>query len=232
MWNNWSQWISLSDMMTWLMLVFLLISILVISEIQEKEENKNKILIEYSNVKDEIYKDLKKSFEDKEKELEMTISNDLSIKFTNPDVLFADNNKNNPYWFKSILNDFIPQYISIINNSKYNWKIKEIRVEWHAGKCLSSEYMYCLTLSQWRSNSVLQYIFSNNTYKNLNIDDKDKLKFLFTSNGMSDWKNLDTNGEYIYYSNNDLDAKVSRRVEFRIVSNSEDLVNDLLNNLK
>jgi hypothetical protein len=79
------------------MLVFLLISILVISEIQEKEENKNKILIEYSNVKDEIYKDLKKAFEEKEKEWEMTISNDLSIKFTNPDVLFADNNKKIPY---------------------------------------------------------------------------------------------------------------------------------------
>jgi hypothetical protein len=76
------------------MLVFLLISILVISEIQEKEENKNKILIEYSNVKEEIYKDLKKAFKEKEKEWEMTIDDDLTIKFTNPDVLFDANDKN------------------------------------------------------------------------------------------------------------------------------------------
>lgn len=227
-----SQWISLSDMMTWLMLVFLLISILVISEIQEKEENKNKILIEYSNVKEEIYKDLKKAFKEKEKEWEMTIDDDLTIKFTNPDVLFDANDKNITSWFRNILNEFIPKYLSIINNSKYNWKIKEVRVEWHAWRCLDSEYMYCLTLSQWRSNSVLQYIFTNDSYKELNIEDKDKLKFLFTSNWMSDWKNLDSSWEYVFFSKKELDAKVSRRVEFRIVSNSEDLVEDLLNNLK
>jgi hypothetical protein len=75
------------------MLVFLLISILVISEIQHKEENNNRILIEYSNVKEEIYKDLKKAFKEKEKKWEMTINDDLTIKFTNPDVLFEPNNK-------------------------------------------------------------------------------------------------------------------------------------------
>ena len=45
--NNSAQWISLSDMMTWLMLIFLLISILVISEVKEFEEelkNYNSIL--------------------------------------------------------------------------------------------------------------------------------------------------------------------------------------------
>jgi hypothetical protein len=36
----------------------------------------------------------------------------------------------------------------------------------------------------------------------------------------------------VFFSKKELDAKVSRRVEFRIVSNSEDLVEDLLNNLK
>lgn len=219
-------------MMTWLMLVFLLISILVISEIQEKEEEKNRILIEYSNVKEELYKDLKKAFEEKEKEWEMLIDEDLTIKFTNPDVLFEPNSKNINWWFKTILDEFIPQYLSILSNSKYDWKIKEIRVEWHAWRCSESEYMYCLTLSQWRSNSVLGYIFNNEYYENLELESKKMLKFLFTSNWMSNWKNLDSEWKYVYYSKNDVNAKVSRRVEFRIVSNSEDLVNDLLKNLK
>jgi hypothetical protein len=161
----------------------------------------------------------------------MTINDDLTIKFTNPDVLFEPNNKSITNWFKIILDEFIPKYLSIINNSKYDWKIKEIRIEWHAWKCLESEYMYCLTLSQWRANSVLQYIFNNNSYKNLDKEHKDKLKFLFTSNWMSNWKNLDSNWKYVYYSKKELDAKVSRRVEFKIVSNSEDLVEDLLKNL-
>lgn len=226
--NNSSQWISLSDMMTWLMLVFLLISILTMSEIKKKEEVKNKVLVEYSNVKEEIYNDLKKAFADKEEKWEMKIGDDLSIRFTNPDILFEPDKNNIKEWFASILNEFIPKYLSIINNKKYEDKIKEVRIEGHAWKCLDFEYMECLWLSQSRANSVLQYVISNNYYVNLNKADKDKFKFLLTSNWMSDWRNLDSTWEYVYNSKKELDSKVSRRVEFRIVSNSEDLVEELL----
>ncbi len=227
-----SQWISLSDMMTWLMLVFLLISILVISEIQEEEKEKNKILVEYSNVKDEIYKDLKKAFEEKEQDWDMSIDDDLTIKFSNPEVLFEANSSRIRPSFSIILDEFVPQYLEIIDSKKYNNKIKEVRVEWHAGRCLDSEYWVCLKLSQWRANSVVQNIFLNSTFKNFSSKQKQKMKFLFTSNGMSDGKNLDSWGEYIYYSNSELDPWVSRRVEFRIVTNSEELVDELINKIK
>lgn len=229
--KNWSQWISLSDMMTWLMLVFLLISVLVISEIQEKDKSKNKILIEYFNTRDDLYKDLKESFKGNEEEWWMTISNDLSVKFGNPDILFKPNSKNLTQWFKDILDQFLPKYISIINNNKYDWKIKEIRIEGHAWNCSDSEYMYCLDLSQWRSNSVLEYWFKNWTYKNLSFEDQDKMRFLITSNWMSNWKNLDSYWEYTFFSKNSVDAKRSRRVEFRIISNSENLINELSGDL-
>lgn len=227
-----SQWISLSDMMTWLMLVFLLISILVISEIQEKEKEQNRVLLEYSNVKTEIFKDLKKAFEEKQQDWDMTIDEDLTIKFSNPDVLFEANSSRIRLWFTEILNDFIPEYLEIINAEKYNEKITEVRIEWHAGKCLDSEYWICLNLSQWRANSVLQYIFQWNEYISLEDEQQQRLKFIFTSNWMSDWKNLDSSGAYVYYSDNELDAWVSRRVEFRIVTNSEELVDELLNKIK
>ncbi|MBT3726871.1 hypothetical protein HOG21_04135 [bacterium] len=45
--------------------------------------------------------------------------------------------------------------------------------------------MYCLTLSQNRSNSVLNYIFNSNEFRKLSEIDKEKLKFVITSNGMS-----------------------------------------------
>lgn len=227
-----SQWISLSDMMTWLMLVFLLIAILVMSEIQEDEKEKNKVLLEYSNVKNEIYKDLKKAFEEKEQDWDMTIDDDLTIKFSNPEVLFEANSSIIRPRFSFILEEFVPEYLEIIDSAKYDNKIKEVRVEWHAGRCLESEYWICLNLSQWRANSVLQNIFSNSTFLNFDSRQQQKIKFLFTSNGMSDWKNLDSGWEYIYYSNKDLDPWVSRRVEFRIVTNSEELVDELLNKIK
>ena len=229
--NNWSHWISLSDMMTWLMLVFLLISILVISEIQTQQENKNKILIEYNNTKEEIHKDLLLAFEEKEKEWQMTITNDLTIKFNNEDILFDPHKTNLKDWFKNILDNFIPWYLSIINNPKYEWKIKEIRIEWHAWDCSEDLYFYCLWLSQWRSNSVLEYFLNSNYYKNSSENDKSKFKFLITSNGMSTWKNLDNSWNYTYYSKNKVNTAISKRVEFKIVTNSEDLVDNLINNL-
>ena len=227
-----SQWISLSDMMTWLMLVFLLISILVISKIQEEEKEKNRILLEYSNVKNEIYKDLKKAFEEKEQEWDMTIEEDLTIKFSENEIWFWANSSIIPVGFQSILNEFTPEYLSIINADKYSWKIKEVRIEGHAWKCNLNQYWVCLNLSQQRANSVMQYIFNHNSYYDLAQNKKNTLKFIFTSNGMSDWKNLDSSWEYVYKSKKELDSWISRRVEFRIVTNSEELVGELLNKIK
>lgn len=116
-------------MMTGLMLVFLLISVLVISEIQQKEEQKNKILIEYSNAKEEIYKDLKKVFEEKEKEWNMTISEDLTIKFNDTDILFEANQAAIRPRFAEILNEFAPKYLAIIGDEKYNKKIESVMIE-------------------------------------------------------------------------------------------------------
>lgn len=77
--------------MTGLMFVFLLISVAFMADLQKQEDNKNRVLLEYNNTQGEILKDLKIAFQDKEKEWEMTIDDDLSIKFTNPDVLFDPN---------------------------------------------------------------------------------------------------------------------------------------------
>lgn len=226
-----SQWISLSDMMTWLMLVFLLISVLVISEIQEQQDNKNRILLEYNNTQDEILKELKKAFQEKEKEWEMTIDDDLSIKFTNPDVLFEPNISTLTQGFRDILDQFIPLYISIVNDEEYKDSIIEVRIEWHAWKCEDIEYMSCLKLSQERSNAVLWYIFNHPEYIWISEKNKKKLKFWFTSNGMSNGKNLDSSWGFIYDSWKQLDPKLSRRVEFKIVTNSEVLVKELINNI-
>lgn len=226
--NNWlSQWISLSDMMTWLMLVFLLLSIFIMAELEKQQKEKNRILIEYNNTKDDILNDLKKAFEEKEEEWQMNISDDLSIKFSNPDVLFFPDSPILRDEFKEILDEFIPWYISIINNEKYLDWIKEVRIEWHAWKCLDSQYEICLNLSQQRANNVLLYIFSNNSYYKLKEENKDKIKFWLTSNWMSNWRNIDSEWHFTYKSKKNLDSQKSRRVEFRIVTNSEDLIKKL-----
>jgi outer membrane protein OmpA-like peptidoglycan-associated protein len=111
------------------MLVFLLLSIFVMAEIQKKDNEKKIILIEYNNSKDDLYKELKKAFEEKKDEWQMEIEDDLTIKFTNPDVLFEANDSKLRIRFKNILEEFVPKYLSIINEAVYKDKIKEIRIE-------------------------------------------------------------------------------------------------------
>lgn len=228
----WNQWISLSDMMTWLMLIFLLISILTISEIQKKEENKNRILIEYSNVKEDIYKDLKKAFEEKNEKWDMIVSDDLTIKFNNNELLFEANKSEIRKKFQDILDEFIPKYFEIINDKKYSWKIKEIYIEWHASGRWCIDYLTCLDISQERANSVLKYIFNSEYFKNLSESDKKKLEFMLTSSWFSSWRNLDKNWDSSFYSWLERDDDKSRRVEFRILTNSDELIENIIKNIK
>lgn len=215
-------------MMTGLMLVFLLLSVFVMSEIQKKDNDKKQLLVEYTNSKKELYNDIKKAFEEKEEEWQMQIEDDLTIKFTNPDVLFEPNSPQLKENFTNILNDFIPKYLEIINSNKYKNNIKEIRVEWHAWKCTDEEYLVCLNLSQERANNVLITLFKNPSFIDLPKINKTKMKFWLTSNWMSNWKNLDSDWNYVYLSKWELDASVSRRVEFRIVTNSTELIEKIL----
>lgn len=233
MWkDSWEHWISLSDMMTGLMLVFLLISIVTISEIQKREINKNQIILEYNNTKEDISNDLKKAFQKNSKEWNMLLSSDLTIKFNNNELLFEANKSELKEEFKKILDVFIPKYFSIINNEKYNWKIKWVYIEWHAAWNWCLDYLECLRLSQERANSVLTYIFNSNYYKNLSLKDKRNIEFLLTSSWFSNWRSLDKNGNYIISSNIKKDNYKSRRVEFRILTNSDELIEKILNNKK
>jgi outer membrane protein OmpA-like peptidoglycan-associated protein len=61
----------------------------------------------------------------------MKISPDLEIKFNKEDINFETDSYILPENFKNILKDFIPKYLKIINNKKYNNKIKEIKILGH-----------------------------------------------------------------------------------------------------
>lgn len=224
-----SSWIRLSDLMTALMIMFLLISILAIYQIQKREEFKKNLFVEYSESKQKIYEELHGAFKDKFDKWDMVLDKDLSIKFTNPDVLFAYKSPELTPKYKEILDQFIPEYLAIINKSEYKDKIKEVRVEGHTA--FDEDYMYSISLSQERSNSVLNYIFNSKSYSDLPDSDKSKLKFWITSNGLGFGRAIDKDGSYVYESNGQISPK-SRRVEFRIITSSDALVDSILKEYK
>lgn len=223
-----SNWISLSDMMTGLMLIFMLIAILTISHVIQRESERNELITEFENTKSELYDELENAFGNKRDDWGIEITKDLSIKFENPDVLFGYLSANISPEFKNILDEFIPKYIEIINNSKYGDKIKEVRIEGHTADW--DDYLFTVNLSQDRSNAVLAYILSSNYFSTLDQEDQNKIKFWFTSNGLGNGRTIDDDGEFTYYSSHNISAK-SRRVEFRIVTTSEELIDKIVNNL-
>ena len=148
----------------------------------------------------------------------------MSIKFENPDVLFGYLSSQISPQFQSILSEFVPLYLGIINKPEYADKIKEVRIEGHTGAW--DDYIFTIKLSQERSNSVLAYILSSSYFADLRREDQEKVKFWLTANGLGNGRMLDSGGNFTYHSKNGISAN-SRRVEFRVVTTSEELIDKI-----
>lgn len=226
-----SNWISLSDMMTGLMLIFLLIAILTISQVVAEQEQRQELLDEFDVSQAEIYQELENTFGRKSDEWGIEVTRDLVVKFNNPDLLFDTDAATLKPEYKTILDEFTPLYFGIVNKSKYADKIKEIRIEGHTADYTDAHptYMSTVELSQARANSVLAYMRDTNAFTGLPQESQDKLTFWLSANGLGNGRALDSNGEYVFESSNGASPK-SRRVEFRIVTNSDELIQQIINN--
>lgn len=58
------------------------------------------------------------------------------------------------------------------------------------------------------------------------------LEFWFTANGLSYGKSLDSNGDYTITTGKEIDKEKSRRVEFRIVTSGDDILENFVNKNK
>ncbi len=152
-------------------------------------------------------------------------STDLSIKFIDERILFEYNKSEIKSEIKTILADFLPRYLKILLQKKYADKIAEVRIEGHTST--EGGYIYNLKLSQDRTRNVLEFLLGLDYYKSLIDIDKKRLEYLLTANGLSYGRALDKNGKLIYKSNDTADNVKCRRVEFRIVTTSEDLIKEV-----
>lgn len=229
-------WIPYADLMTVLMVVFLFISIAYMGLVQFQKNEQDKIFKEYKETKESLYKDLNKEFKDDFKKWDLELDNDLSIKFTNPQVLFKSGASDITPKFKQILINFFPKYLSIVLQEKYKDKIAEIRIEGHTDNIAIHEtddpYIDNIKLSQDRSRNVLQFLRKLPYYKKLSTKKEQILQFWITANGLSYGRTLDKNKKLTYISQKKIDIEKSRRVEFRIVTTSEILVDEVLKQIK
>lgn len=102
-----NYWMSVSDMMSALMIIFLFIAIAFMIKVQQQQDTMNHLIIDYRDVKVNIYNDLYNEFKNDFSKWDAEIDpQTLSIRFQEPDVLFATGSKEINPKFKAILDDF------------------------------------------------------------------------------------------------------------------------------
>lgn len=226
-------WMSVSDLMTGLMVIFLFIAISYIRKVQENQT----VLTDYVETKTRLHDKLVKEFEGDTQRWQMTIGKDLSMRFNNPQVLFASGKADLTPEFKQILDEFLPKYFHILLNDSLRSKIQEIRIEGHTDNVPAPQfdhdaYIANVILSQQRSLSVLRYFRSMPDFETYSDDEKKLLEYWFTANGLSYGKSVDRNGNYTIESKQPVDKDRSRRVEFRIVTSGEEVLENFVKELK
>ena len=90
-------------------------------------------------------------------------------------------------------------------------------------------YLSNVLLSQERAYNVLKYIREMPSFENYSPEDRKLLDYWFTANGLSYGKALDTNEDYAALSGDSIDKAKSRRVEFRIVTTGEEVLENFVN---
>src|ERR1700730_6244304 len=122
-----AQWISLSDLMTGLMMLFMLIAVAFMLKVQADEAKARDIAKQYSQIRQELYDELYAAFKDDLPVWNAVFTKDLILTFRGPEVLFDTGKADLKPRFKQILQDFFPRYVKIITSSKYKNSIKESR---------------------------------------------------------------------------------------------------------
>ena len=222
-------WMSVSDLMTGLMVIFLFVAIAYMIQVNENQT----VLTDYVETKNHLHDKLVKEFAGDTAKWQMAIGKDLSMKFNNPQVLFATGSYQLTPAFCGILDEFIPKYLDILLKDTLSNRIREIRIEGHTDNVPAPQFgkdpfMANVKLSQLRSYSVLEYIKNMPSYQEYSNEQRTKLEFWFTANGLSYGKAVDSDGEYTAISGNPIDKDKSRRVEFRIVTTGEEVLENFV----
>jgi outer membrane protein OmpA-like peptidoglycan-associated protein len=223
--KNESYWIPLADLMTVLMVIFLFMAISYMVVIKNKQKDKDSIIKDFQASRVELLQELRFEFNEDFKASKWNAvldSNNLSIRFVNERILFDYNKSELKEDFKVILNDFLPRYLHIILKEKYADKIAEVRIEGHTSA--EGDYIYNLQLSQDRTRNVMRFLLSSEFFETIRKEDKERLLYLLTANGLSFGRQLDKAGKEIYKFGDNADPVACRRVEFRIVTASDELI--------
>jgi len=210
--------------MSGLMLIFLYLLIAIISE--SPEHQTYEIADNYEFMKDELYQELYREFRyDLPKWHAHIDKQTLIISFNEPEILFERGQDQLKPLFNKILDDFYPRYIKILSGYKFRNDITEIRVEghtsseWNYNSTDYEAYINNMTLSQKRTAKVLNYLLNLKNIPHYSWARDKVISVGYSSSKIKMMANRENKG-------------ASRRVEFRVVTNAEEKLYELIDALK
>jgi len=204
------QWISVSDLMAGLMMVFLFIAVIYAKDANQRANNVTEIVTEWQDTELEIYRALEREFRDDLPRWNAEIEREtLTIRFLSPEILFKAGEAELSETFEMVLQDFMPRYIDLLI-SKFDTKIDEVRIEghtsseWSDGSDSKEAFIKNMRLSQARTRTVLEYSIN---LPNMRYFEPWMIKKV-SANGLSSSRLITNDGIE--------NKKRSRRVEFTI----------------
>ena len=207
--SNQSYWIPLADLMTGLMMVFMLLTAAFMLRV---EQTTTLVVKEYEVTKRDMQLALQKEFAKALKQWNAEILGDMTIRFNDPSVLFATGSSELRPRFREVLGEFFPRYIALLTSDKYRSAVKEIRIEGHTSAFWSGAekeaYFKNMELSQARTRSTLEYLMSLSKVQG---NEKWLIQHV-TANGLSSSHPL----------SHESSQAANQRVEFRIVTNASE----------
>jgi outer membrane protein OmpA-like peptidoglycan-associated protein len=258
--ENENNWISISDIMTGLMVIFMFLAISYIIKVQESQqaiidiakklnipvdsldekilkivntqENTIRVIADYKNGKDSLVNIINSELGKDLKKWDATFDEkNLTIRFNGKSTKFGGKDYDLSDGLKEMLDQFFPKYLAIVTNKKYFDLIQELRIEGHAFDDSKTEYYREFNISQLRSRRVLEYLRANSFYNNLDASLKNALDFKIVTTSMGSNRLIDKKGEYIFLNKGSACAECSRRVEFTLVTKTEKVLESIGNNL-
>lgn len=215
------QWISISDLMAGLMVLFIFIAITFMkdiiidkNQIEEVKDQMEEVAMTFENTQERIYKKLLIEFRNDLPSWKASIDQPtLTISFQEPSVLFDSHSSKIKPNFKLILRDFFPRYLKVLD--EFRASIEEVRIEghtssdWKGAVTQDEAYFKNMELSQDRTRAVLEFALKETMIKPY----KTWAKETITAIGLSSSKLISVKGKE--------NRLQSRRVDFRVRTNAE-----------